>query len=142
MPNTQFAPPRTQLPPFESFGLKPEPEVFELAQDSEALSSAYGASSKFLALCLSFYCLADHRLLISTALTGIFENGLVTVCAMVACIGGLLFGFDQGLLSITLVMPQFLEQFPEIDSAVSSGASFKKGWVHLHFSVGIAFFRR
>lgn len=48
---------------------------------------------------------------------------------MCACIGGLLFGFDQGILSIALTMPQFLRQFPETDASVTSGASLNKGSV-------------
>lgn len=46
----------------------------------------------------------------------------------------LLFGFDQGLVSITLVMPQFLKTFPEIDKEVmgAAAAEFNKGCVPLH----------
>jgi hypothetical protein len=57
----------------------------------------------------------------------IFKNYMVALCASCACAGGLLFGFDQGLLSVTLVMPQFLAQFPEIDTSVTSGAGLNKG---------------
>jgi hypothetical protein len=38
-------------------------------------------------------------------------------------------------VSITLVMPQFLEQFPEIDSQ-NSGASFKKGLLTAMIELG------
>lgn len=38
-------------------------------------------------------------------------------------------------MSITLVMPQFLEQFPEIDSQ-NSGASFKKGLLTAMIELG------
>lgn len=41
--------------------------------------------------------------------------------------GGLLFGFDQGILTIVLTMKQFLGQFPDIDPDVSSSAAFHKG---------------
>jgi MFS family permease len=41
--------------------------------------------------------------------------------------GGLLFGFDQGILSIVLTMKQFLNRFPETDPAQDSGAAFNKG---------------
>jgi hypothetical protein len=41
--------------------------------------------------------------------------------------GGLLFGFDQGILSVVYVMPEFLATFPEIDSNVSAGAGLNKG---------------
>lgn len=40
---------------------------------------------------------------------------------------GFSFGANQGLISIILVMPQFLRTFPETDSAVTSEASFNKG---------------
>lgn len=40
-----------------------------------------------------------------------------------------LFGFDQGLVSIVLVMPQFLRVFPEVDPSASPQAGFNKGYV-------------
>lgn len=49
--------------------------------------------------------------------------------------GGLLFGYDQGVVSITLVMPQFLEQFPEV-SATASGAGFLKGLMTAMIELG------
>lgn len=47
----------------------------------------------------------------------------------------LLFGFDQGLVSITLVMPQFLKTFPEIDKEVMGAgvAEFNKGYAQSCF---------
>lgn len=42
---------------------------------------------------------------------------------------------SQGVVSITLVMPQFLEEFPEIDSQ-HSGASFKKGLLTAMIELG------
>jgi len=51
------------------------------------------------------------------------------MCALASTTGGLLFGFDQGLVSIVLVMPHFLKQFPEVDATVTSAASFNKGSV-------------
>ncbi|GFZ44935.1 hypothetical protein JCM24511_02661 [Saitozyma sp. JCM 24511] len=56
-----------------------------------------------------------------------FASKTVVIASMCACIGGLLFGFDQGILSIALTMPQFLRQFPETDASVTSGASLNKG---------------
>lgn len=56
-----------------------------------------------------------------------FGNGLVVAAAFSTCMGGLLFGFDQGILSIVLTMPQFLEQFPDVNINVSSSAAFNKG---------------
>ena len=42
---------------------------------------------------------------------------------------------SQGVVSITLVMPQFVEEFPEID-AKNSGASFKKGLLTAMIELG------
>lgn len=55
------------------------------------------------------------------------QSPFVIVCAMAAAAGGFSFGFDQGVISIILVEPQFLAQFPLVDAAVSPSASFCKG---------------
>jgi hypothetical protein len=47
----------------------------------------------------------------------------VVLCAAFSTIGGLIFGYDQGVVSIVLVMPQILKQFPRIDG----GGGFWKG---------------
>lgn len=60
-------------------------------------------------------------------LKDIFSSGLVLIAAFSTCMGGLLFGFDQGILSIVLTMSQFLGQFPDVDANVSSSAAFNKG---------------
>lgn len=60
----------------------------------------------------------------------------MTVCVITACVGGLLFGFDQGLMSIILVMPRFLGDFPEVDTAVSSSAGFNKGLMTAMLELG------
>jgi hypothetical protein len=46
---------------------------------------------------------------------------------MAACIGGLLFGFDQGMLSIVLVMPRFNNDFPQINDELDSSAGWNRG---------------
>lgn len=51
------------------------------------------------------------------------------------CITGADMVHSQGVVSITLVMPQFLEEFPEIDSQ-NSGASFKKGLLTAMIELG------
>lgn len=42
---------------------------------------------------------------------------------------------SQGVVSITLVMPQFLEEFPEV-SSTASGAGFKKGLMTAMIELG------
>jgi hypothetical protein len=61
-------------------------------------------------------------------LKAFFTSFYVILCSASAAIGGFLFGFDQGLISIVLGMPQFLESFPEIDGTVNSSAAFNKGY--------------
>ncbi|KAI4522127.1 general substrate transporter [Schizophyllum commune] len=59
-------------------------------------------------------------------LKAVFENKAALLCAVMASFGGLTFGYDQGVISVTLVMDHFLKTVPEIDSG-HSGASFNKG---------------
>ncbi|KAK2049087.1 hexose transporter [Colletotrichum somersetense] len=69
---------------------------------------------------------------------GIFVSHHVVMCAAFSAIGGFLFGYDQGVISVTLVMNQFLERFPEVsDQAAGSGS--KKGLMTAMITLG-AFF--
>ncbi|TQS32514.1 hypothetical protein Golomagni_07166 [Golovinomyces magnicellulatus] len=49
--------------------------------------------------------------------------------------GGALFGYDQGVISVTLVMDQFLEKFPEV-SPDANGSGFKKGLMTAMIELG------
>lgn len=60
-----------------------------------------------------------------------FGNPVVLTAACCAALGGLLFGFDQGIMAIVLTMKQFLSQFPEMDVNATSKAGLNKGWVAL-----------
>jgi MFS family permease len=66
---------------------------------------------------------------------GIFKNKYVTMCAAFSTLGGILFGYDQGVVSVTLVMEQFLQQFPEVADG-ASGAGFKKGLLTAMIELG------
>ncbi|EAT80651.2 hypothetical protein SNOG_12239 [Parastagonospora nodorum SN15] len=58
-----------------------------------------------------------------------------SACALFATLGGLLFGYDQGVISVTLVMDQFLGRFPRV-SAEASGAGFWKGLMTAMLELG------
>ncbi|KNZ57721.1 hypothetical protein VP01_2089g1 [Puccinia sorghi] len=81
----------------------------------------------------------------------ILRNKFVLGCALFASLGGILFGYDQGVISVTLVMHHFNSRFPQIDPAFSGDgvASFWKGFlvgfpfrlIHLFFlKMGIILF--
>ncbi|KAI7573919.1 hypothetical protein KC343_g23369, partial [Hortaea werneckii] len=46
---------------------------------------------------------------------GIFTSYYVALCAVFAALGGLLFGYDQGVVSVILTEEQFLTRFTRID---------------------------
>ncbi|KAF7563401.1 hypothetical protein G7046_g740 [Stylonectria norvegica] len=66
---------------------------------------------------------------------GIFVSRYVAICASFSALGGLLFGYDQGVISVILVMDKFLERFPEV-SASASGAGFYKGLMTAMITLG------
>lgn len=57
------------------------------------------------------------------------------MCAAFSAIGGLLFGYDQGVISVTLVMDHFLDRFPEVSDS-APGAGFKKGLMTAMITLG------
>ncbi|KAI0177508.1 putative MFS monosaccharide transporter [Pestalotiopsis sp. NC0098] len=66
---------------------------------------------------------------------GVFASSYVAMCAAFATIGGLLFGYDQGVISVTLVMDHFLERFPEV-SDTAAGSGFYKGLMTAMITLG------
>ncbi|KAH8675185.1 putative MFS monosaccharide transporter [Ilyonectria robusta] len=66
---------------------------------------------------------------------GIFTSRYVALCASFSAIGGLLFGYDQGVISVTLVMDEFLNRFPEVSDS-ASGAGFYKGLMTAMITLG------
>ncbi|OJJ29685.1 hypothetical protein ASPWEDRAFT_294655 [Aspergillus wentii DTO 134E9] len=68
-------------------------------------------------------------------LRGLTSNPFISLCAACATLGGLSFGYDQGVISVTLVMDQFLNRFPEV-SPDASGAGFYKGLMTAMLELG------
>lgn len=66
---------------------------------------------------------------------GAFINTYAALCAAFAALGGMIFGYDQGVVSIVLVMPQFLSRFPQV-SDKSSSAGFDKGLLTAMIELG------
>ena len=78
----------------------------------------------------------NHRELYGPAgVKGIFANTYVFSCAALSTLGGLLFGYDQGVVSIILVMPQFLKTFERV-AEISSGSGFWKGLLTAMIELG------
>lgn len=66
---------------------------------------------------------------------GVLTNYYAALCAAFAAIGGMIFGYDQGVVSVILVMPQFLAEFTRI-SDTASGAGFWKGLLTAMIELG------
>lgn len=49
---------------------------------------------------------------------------------------GFLYGYDQGLINVTLIIDRFLHDFPEVDPNAESKAAFWKGLVTAIFELG------
>ncbi|EGG07997.1 uncharacterized protein MELLADRAFT_85306 [Melampsora larici-populina 98AG31] len=70
-------------------------------------------------------------------LANIRKNRYVLNCALFASLGGILFGYDQGVISIILVIPPFTSRFPRIDPTLGSHtASFWKGFLTVAIEFG------
>ncbi|UPK95321.1 hypothetical protein LCI18_006256 [Fusarium solani-melongenae] len=61
-----------------------------------------------------------------SGIKGVFASRFVAYCAAFAALGGFLFGHDLRVVSVTLVMDEFLNRFPEVSNE-ASGSGFKKG---------------
>ena len=72
----------------------------------------------------------------SPGLRGVLSSRYITLCAIFAAMGGLLFGYDQGVVSVILVEPQFLTRFTRIDESNSGSAGFWKGLLTAMIELG------
>jgi MFS family permease len=68
-------------------------------------------------------------------LKGLVANPFVLLCAACSTLGGLLFGYDQGVVSVILVMDQFLAEFPRIEEG-HAGSGFAKGLLTAMIELG------
>ncbi|KAI9835851.1 MAG: hypothetical protein M1819_001749 [Sarea resinae] len=66
---------------------------------------------------------------------GLFTSQYVAFCAAFSAMGGILFGYDQGVISIILTEQQFLSRFPRV-SEHASGAGFWKGFLTAMIELG------
>ena len=66
---------------------------------------------------------------------GLFSNSYAALCATFAAIGGMIFGYDQGVVSVVLVMHQFLARFTRVSETTSS-AGFWKGLLTAMIELG------
>ncbi|KAM0750592.1 putative hexose transport-related protein [Meredithblackwellia eburnea MCA 4105] len=117
MGSTSHAPSRDEIPSLESFGVQLHPDTHKYVNDPQALADAIGGNS----------------------IRDVFANPITVLAAFAASCGGLLFGFDQGILSLVYIMPAFLKQFPDIDTAASSSAALNKGVMTGLLELGAAF---
>ncbi|EOD43235.1 putative mfs monosaccharide protein [Neofusicoccum parvum UCRNP2] len=72
---------------------------------------------------------------VKSGFMGMFQSKYVVLCAFVVRLGGFLFGYDQGVISIILVMDQFLDRFPRV-SDTASGGGFWKGFMTAMIQLG------
>lgn len=82
--------------------------------------------------------LAEHVSYGSTGLKGLFGSPYVFGAAFLASLGGASFGYDQGVMSIINVMPQFHQAQPRTESAF--GKSFMTAMLQLGSFFGCLFF--
>ncbi|KAL2867426.1 sugar porter family MFS transporter [Aspergillus lucknowensis] len=70
-----------------------------------------------------------------SGLKGVAANPFVFMCAACSTLGGLTFGYDQGVISVTLVMEQFLDRFVEVADG-HPGSGFWKGLMTAMLELG------
>ncbi|KAJ9255504.1 hypothetical protein DTO212C5_9134 [Paecilomyces variotii] len=68
-------------------------------------------------------------------LRGLIANPYVFLCAACSTLGGVLFGYDQGVVSVILVMDQFLERFTRVADG-HPGSGFWKGLMTAMIELG------
>jgi len=72
--------------------------------------------------------LADNVAYGPGGIKGIVSSPFIFGAAFIASLGGFSFGYDQGVISIINVMPQFHDRYPEV-SPSTPGSGFYKGFM-------------
>lgn len=88
--------------------------IRNLVLDQQSLAASYGKPTVF----------------------GILKSPVVTACALAAAACGFLYGYDQGLINVTLNNAQFLNFFPEMNTELDAHAAFNKGLMTAIFELG------
>lgn len=76
-----------------------------------------------------------HDRYVKPGFFGLLQSPYVLVCPLVVRLGGFLFGYDQGVVSIILVIDQFLHVFPRV-ALNAGGADFWKGLLTAMIELG------
>ncbi|THV47620.1 hypothetical protein BGAL_0299g00100 [Botrytis galanthina] len=105
-----------------------QPEIPETIKDSAYYSNTPNGQEENVE--------ASYRPYVESGLKGIIASPYVAGAAVLSTVGGLLFGYDQGVVSVVLVMDSFVLDFPRIGPH-SSG--FWKGILTAMIELG-AFF--
>lgn len=71
---------------------------------------------------------AEHVSYSKTGIRGLVSSPYVFGAALLTSLGGFSFGYDQGVISIINIMPQFHQQFPQTDPN-SPGSGFYTGFM-------------
>lgn len=124
MTKPRFAPDRDEVPSLSTLGVTLHEDTIKYVYDPVALADSLGGNGEGSPSHLRIESRSSEQ-----GIKDIFASWTVFVGAFAACMGGLLFGFDQGILAISLTMPQFLHTFPETDASVTSSAGLNKGQV-------------
>ncbi|RDW67730.1 proliferating cell nuclear antigen [Coleophoma cylindrospora] len=81
---------------------------------------------------------AYERRYVESGVRGVFSSPRVFMCALLAALSGIFYGYDQGMISILLVMEQFADSFPQLGSDTPR-RGFWKGLLSAIINLG-AFF--
>ena len=79
--------------------------------------------------------LSEYEPYVKPGFFGMWQSKFVVICAFVVRLGGFLFGYDQGVISIILTTDQFIGTFPRIADDAPNGA-FWKGFLTALLQLG------